>query len=159
MKTRAALHVASVRWKSNYGSGDEDGPEFIGCVDGQQPQIHEVWTFCEDSVTREVHPKVRVDVVAGFVGDFNTNYLTPSWFRVPMFGKISFMEISSGLRFLTSGGPMDRLGLPIYLLLILVGETKGIVSIQTGVVNLGGIPKVFMYRGIFPPVSFQFTTG
>ena len=35
---------------------------------------------------REVHPTARVDVRARFVGEFSTNYLTPSWRRIPMFG-------------------------------------------------------------------------
>ena len=42
-------------------------------------------------------------------------------------------------------------------MLILVTEDP--VPIQTGVVALGGIPAVFLSRGIVLPVSFQFTTG
>ena len=32
---------------------------------------------------------MRVDVGAGFVGEFSNNYLTTSWQRVPMFGRNS----------------------------------------------------------------------
>ena len=53
---------------------------------------------------------------------------------------------------------MDPLGLPIFWLSILVGETKGPEPIQTGVVNLGDILKVFPSRGFVLSVSFQFTT-
>ena len=60
--------VGSIRLPSDYGSGDEDGPEFIRCVDGQESQIHEVWTFGEDGVTHEVHPTAQVDIGTGFVG-------------------------------------------------------------------------------------------
>ena len=49
--------VGPMRWRDNSVSGEEDGPEFILCVDEQQTQIHEVWNFSEDGVTREVHPK------------------------------------------------------------------------------------------------------
>ena len=59
--------VVSVRHRSNSGSGGEDGQEFICCVNGRQPEIHEVWIFGEDGVTHEVHPTARVDVGAGFV--------------------------------------------------------------------------------------------
>ena len=52
-----------------------------------EPQIHEVWTFSEDSVTREVHLATQEDVRSGFVREFATNYLTPSWHRVPVFGR------------------------------------------------------------------------
>ena len=78
--------VGAIRRPSNYGSEDEDGPEFIRCVDGQEPQIHKVWTFGEDGITREVHSTAQVDVGAGFVGEFVTNYLAPSWRKIHMFG-------------------------------------------------------------------------
>ena len=60
--------VGSIRWCSDSGSGDEDGPESIQCVDVREPHIQEVWSFGEDGVTREVHPTARVDVGSGFVG-------------------------------------------------------------------------------------------
>ena len=72
-------------WRSNSGCGDEDWPEFIWCVDVREPQFHEVWTLGEDSVTPECHPTERVDIGAGFVGEFLTNYLTGYGFRIPMF--------------------------------------------------------------------------
>ena len=78
--------VGYIRQPYNSSSGDEYRPEFIQCVDGREPQIHEVWNFGEDGATREVHSKSQVDVRAGFVGKFATDYLTPSWRRIPMFG-------------------------------------------------------------------------
>ena len=71
----------------NSGSGEAEGTELIRCVDGHKPQYHKIWTFGEDSVTREVHPKARVDVSAGFFEEFATDYLTKSWCRVHMFGR------------------------------------------------------------------------
>ena len=65
--------VGAIRRRSDSGSGDKDGLEFIRCVDGRDPQIHEVWSFGEDGVTREVHLTARVDFGAGFVGKFVTN--------------------------------------------------------------------------------------
>ena len=67
--------VGAICRRSDSGSGDEDGPEFIRCVDKCDPHIHKVWTFGEDSVTPKVHPTARVDVGTGFVGKFLTNYL------------------------------------------------------------------------------------
>ena len=46
--------VRATRPPSNSCGGDEDGPKFIRCVDRRQPKFHEVWTFGEDGVTREV---------------------------------------------------------------------------------------------------------
>ena len=65
--------VGSICWPSDSVSGDEDGPEFIQCVDGRQPQIHEVWTFGEGGVTWEVHLKAQVDVGSGFVEEVVIN--------------------------------------------------------------------------------------
>ena len=48
--------VGSIGWPSDSVSGNAEGPEFIQFVDGQEPHIHEVWDFGDDSVTREVHP-------------------------------------------------------------------------------------------------------
>ena len=93
--------VGSMCHRSNSGSGVEDGPKFICCVDGQHTKIHEVWTFDEDGVTREAHTTARVDVGSGFVGEFFTNYLTPTWRRVPTSEEILLMEALSGSAFLT----------------------------------------------------------
>ena len=79
--------VGSIYWPSDYGSGDVYGPEFIRCVDGRQPQIHEVCSFGEYGVTHEVRTTARVDVGTGFVGEFATDYVTPIWRRVTMFGR------------------------------------------------------------------------
>ena len=92
-----------MRCRANFGSGGEYGTKFFRCVDGRQPQIHEVWTFAEDGVTREVHLTARVDVSAGFVGEFDSDYLTPSWRRVPMFGRIYI------------NGSVEWLGVPDFL--------------------------------------------
>ena len=79
--------VAAICRLSDSGREDDDGTQFICCVDEQQPESYEVWIFGEGGVTPEVHPTARVDVGV-FVGDyFATNYITPTWRRVPMFGQ------------------------------------------------------------------------
>ena len=92
--------VGAIRRLSDSGSGYEDGPEFIQCADGLEPQINEVLTFGKDDITREVHPTARADVSAGFVGEFSTNFLTPNWHRIPMF-RVNSINIS-----------VQRLGVP-----------------------------------------------
>ena len=71
--------VGSIGWTSDSGSGDAKGPEFIRCVDVREPQIHEVWAFGDKGVTREVHLTARVDVSAGFVGEFASEFLTDNF--------------------------------------------------------------------------------
>ena len=89
---------------SDSSCGDDDGPKFIRCVDGRKPKIHEVCIFGEDGVTPKVHPYAHIDVGA-FVGDyFATNYLTPTWRRVPMFfrklnnGSVKWIDVPIFLR-------------------------------------------------------------
>ena len=77
--------VGSIDRPSNSVSMDAERPNFILYVDVREPQIHEVWTFGEDGVTCEFHPTARVNVGAGVVGEFATDYLTESWCRIPMF--------------------------------------------------------------------------
>ena len=48
--------VGDIRWPSDSGDGKKYRPEFIRCVDGRQPEIHEVWTVGEDDFSPEVHP-------------------------------------------------------------------------------------------------------
>ena len=78
-----------MRCRANSGSEGEDVPKFICCVDGRQPQIHEVRTFGEDGVTCEVNPTLCVYVTPVSVDEFFTNDLTLNWRRVPIFGRNS----------------------------------------------------------------------
>ena len=77
--------VGTIFRPPNSGFGDNDGPQFISCVEKRHPEVHELWIFGEAGVTPKFHLTARLDVGA-FVGDYcATNYLTPSWSRVPMF--------------------------------------------------------------------------
>ena len=101
--------VKAIHQPSNSGSGYDDGLDFIRCVGKRQPEIHEVWTFCDDRITRKVHPFVRVDISA-FVRDCIVNdYLIENGRKVPMFrricinGSFEWMGIPDFLR--TNGPP------------------------------------------------------
>ena len=85
--------VGVIRQPSNSGSRADDKLEFIRCVGGQEPQIHELWTFAEDGITRKVHPFARVNV-SNFSGDyFHTYFMTEERRRVTIFGQTS-MNVS-----------------------------------------------------------------
>ena len=148
-----------MRLRANYDSGGEDGPEFIRCVDGQQPEILEVWTFSEKGVARKVHPTACRDVGAGFVGEFDTDYLTPTWLRVPMFVSTS---INGSVKWLGVPGFLRKDSPPWALNLLAPyanwGYRGSITSPKWGS-GSGGIPTVFLSCVINPIVSFQFTTG
>ena len=95
--------VGAIRQPSKSGIVDDDVFEFIRCVGGLLPKIHEFWTFGEDVITPEVRPFACVDVSA-FVRDyFVTNYLTENGRRVPMFGRKLI------------NGSFERMGVPDFL--------------------------------------------
>ena len=62
--------VGYILWPHDYVSGDDEGPNFIRCVDDREPQIHEFWAFGDDGITHEVHPTERVYTSAGVVEEF-----------------------------------------------------------------------------------------
>ena len=81
--------VGVIRQPSRSGSGDEYGLEFIRCVGGRYPQIHELWSFAEYGITREKHPFERI-YVSDFSGDcFHTAYATEIGRRVIIYGRES----------------------------------------------------------------------
>ena len=56
---------------------------------GREPQIHKLWSFAEEGVTREVHPFARIGV-GDFIGDcFQTAYATEIGRRVFIYGRKS----------------------------------------------------------------------
>ena len=70
-------------------NGGEDGIEFVRCVDGQEPQIHKLWSFDEDRITHKVHPFACIDV-GNLSGDcLQTYYMTEEARRVTIFGRTS----------------------------------------------------------------------
>ena len=71
------------------GSGGTKVLEFIQYVDGQDPQMHEIWCVDSNGITREVHPTAQVDVGAGVVGHFLSHYLAENGRRIPIIGQIS----------------------------------------------------------------------
>ena len=81
--------MGSIRWPSDSVSGVTKGVELIRCIDGGYPQIHEFWCLGYDRVTRKIHPTAQVEVVAGNVGEFTTNYLAENERRIQITGQIS----------------------------------------------------------------------
>ena len=69
--------------------GGEDGIDFVRCVDGQEPQTHELWSFAKDGINRKVHPFGLVGV-GNLSGDcFQNHYMTEEARRVTIFGQRS----------------------------------------------------------------------
>ena len=81
--------VGVIHQTSNYNNGDDDRLEFIRCVGGPDPQIHKLWTFADDGITRKVHPFARIDL-CDFSGNcFHIHFMTEERRKVTIFGQIS----------------------------------------------------------------------
>ena len=85
--------MGSIRCPSNPGSRGTEDTKLIQCVDGWEPQIHKIRCLSLDNITQEVHPKARVEVVAGTVGEFTTNYLYENRRRILIIGQLSINGI------------------------------------------------------------------
>ena len=95
--------VGAIRQPFNSGSGAYDGLQFICCVVGRHPEIHDVWTFGGDGITCKVHPFARLDVGAFLWDCFGTDYLAENGHKVPMYGQKSM------------NGSVKWLGVPTFL--------------------------------------------
>ena len=84
--------MGSIRRISDSGNGGTEGVKFIQFIDGQEPQIHEIWCLSYDGVTCEVHPTAQTDVVTGTVGQLTTNCLAENGRRIPVIGQLSINE-------------------------------------------------------------------
>ena len=127
-------------------------------MDGREPQIHKVWNFGEDIVTCEAHPTARVDVGAGFVGGFATNYLTPSWVRIPMF---EVNSINGSVQWLGVPDPLRTDGLPWTDNILSPSPALGTGSTDNNTnweANMVDPMEVLLYRGVYLPVPFWITS-
>ena len=79
--------VGVIRQPFRSSNRGEDGIEFVCYVDGQEPQIHKLWSFNKDGITQKVHPFACIDV-GNFSEDcFQTYYMTEEAHRVTIFGR------------------------------------------------------------------------
>ena len=83
------IPMESIRRNSDPGNGGTEDNKFIWCVDGQGTQIHKLWCLSLVNVTRKVHLTVHVEVGAGPVGEFTTNYLARNGHRITIIGQLS----------------------------------------------------------------------
>ena len=90
--------VGATHWPSDSGCRDADRSKFNRCVDGREPEVNEVWIWGEYGIAPKVHPTTRVDVEAGVVYKFTTNYHTENGFKTSIFCKKSINGNFESLR-------------------------------------------------------------
>ena len=119
----------------NSGSGADHRLVFICCVGRHHPQIHEVWTFANDGITRKIYPFVRVDVGAFSRECFKTDYFAENGCRVSI-NENPLTRALSGSAFFALVVIMDCLELRISCVPVRFGETEVLLKLVIGIVNL-----------------------
>ena len=89
--------MGTINMPSDSGSGGTESTAFIQCIDGREPQIHELWYLGLDRISHKINPAAHVDVTAGIVGEFVTYYLAENRCQIDIIGKIS---IKNSIQFL-----------------------------------------------------------
>ena len=150
--------VGAIIWPSDSGCGDAERFQFIRCVDGREPKVHEVWILGEDGVTPKVHPTAWVDIWTGIFGEFSTHYLTENRCRTPIFCKKS---INGSFEFLGVPDPL-RTNCPPWIDNFLVPSSAwGVGVTVTNLnweVNLAASTEVFPYPGVVPSLPILLTS-
>ena len=68
-----AVPMSTVQRLSS-GRGGEGDIWFTCCIEGQEYEIHEPWTFSDDGIS-EVHPYATVQISNNFIGEtFKTHF-------------------------------------------------------------------------------------
>ena len=77
---------------SDSGSGVAEGTAFIQCINGQEPQIHELWCLGLEVISRKFYPMEHLDVTTGTVGSFLTEYLAKNGRIIEITGQLSIND-------------------------------------------------------------------
>ena len=81
--------MVTIRRHSGCGSGGTDTTAFIQFDNGRKPQINKLWCLGLDGIFLKVHPTAGVEVPAGTIREFVTNYLDENGFQIMIIGQIS----------------------------------------------------------------------
>ena len=81
------------------GRGEKGYVWFTRCIEGQEPDIYELWNFADDGIC-EVHPYARVQISDNFIREtFHTHFFNAREFRIPFLvcryvnGSVQWLDI------------------------------------------------------------------
>ena len=100
--------MGTIRRPLDYGSVVTVTTDFILFTNGQDPPINKLW--CQDlaGIYREVHPKACVEILAGSVRQFVTEYLAENGRQIQIIGELC---INGNVQFLGLSDQAWRSGL------------------------------------------------
>ena len=74
--------MGSIRKPSDSGSRITEATALIQCFYGIEPHTHDLWYLGLDGISRKFCTTSQVDVTAGTIGEFVTNYLSENRYRI-----------------------------------------------------------------------------
>ena len=89
--------MGNIHRPSDSGSSVTETTGFIQCINGQEPQINELWYQDLDEIYPEVHPTARVEILAVTIVKFVINYLAENGRQIRNTVKLS---VNSSVQFL-----------------------------------------------------------
>ena len=81
--------MVTIHRPSDFGIGGTEATAFIQYINGHETHIHELSCLGLDGLSQKVHPTAHVEVPAGTVGDFVTNYLDENGCQIKIIGQLS----------------------------------------------------------------------
>ena len=117
------------------GSGGTEATAFIQCINGREPQIHELWCLCLDRICRKVHSTAYVEVPAGTIRYFVTDYIAKNGRQIPIIGQLS---VNGSVQFLGLTDQAWGSGFPFITNLLARVESTGWGSPNNYNQNWGG---------------------
>ena len=90
--------MGDIRRNYDSGSGDPDPGAFLQCVNGREPMVHKFWCHRVDRLCREVFPTARIDIPAGTIIEFVTEYLSADGRCNRIIGELSINESLQSIR-------------------------------------------------------------
>ena len=114
--------MGSIHRPSDSGSRITESTAFIQCVDGREPQIHELGCLGLVNISRKFHPTARVYFLDVTVREFLTGYLSENGHRTHIIGKLS---VSDSVQFLGVTDECRGSGLPFIFNLQAFVDTTG----------------------------------
>ena len=90
--------MGDIRKPYDSSSGDPETGAFIQCVNGIESMINKLWCNGIDRLCREVHPKVRIEILAGTIRELVTEYLSANGLRNRIIGELYINECIQFIR-------------------------------------------------------------
>ena len=96
--------MGTIRRPSDSGSRVTEATSFIQCINGREPQIHDLWYMDLDGISCKVHYSALLKFPAGTIGEFVTDNLAENGSRIDIIGQLYVNDSVQFLGFTDQSG-------------------------------------------------------